>query len=464
MGEHRWRGYEHPELYKMINEGPGAQASEPQTTYWTNLSKELTEVDTDLNTKLNSLGSRWEGTAAESAQAGLTPLAAWAGDAETGSSVMKVSSEDQAQFVSDARSNMPEPVKVTTPAPSGWQYAAAAIGGIGPALAVAQQANDHEEQESAQNAAEQKAVQTMETYESSSTWNRDTLGTFVPPPDVVVSTPAPKGHATVTIITATAVNRVNSGDPDGSGTVHSGTNGGPSGTVNTPHVNTGDPGGGLTGGSGGGGGAGGGGGGTVLPPTVNNPGTTNPSDVFVPPVTGGGGGLPPMPTPNPLPPSPTPPGQNPFLPGGPNPFPSFGGGDSQFTNQLGQNNNAGDIARRAMPLRPGPTGLPGEGAPFGRNGLPGGGGLGALDGERVPSQLGRGGVLGGAPGEGGVVRSGPGAAGAAGRGGNGVNGPAAGGRRAEDEEDQEHYSPDYLLEDDDVFGDDRKVSPTVIGE
>jgi hypothetical protein len=90
-------------------------------------------------------------------------------------------------------------------------------------------------------------------------------------------------------------------------------------------------------------------------------------------------------------------------------------------------------------------------------GGPGSGGLGGVDGERMPSQLGRGGAIGE-----GVVRNGPGAAGAAGR--NGVNGPAGAGRRGEGEEDEEHYSPDYLLEPDDVFGNDTRVAPTVIGE
>jgi hypothetical protein len=82
----------------------------------------------------------------------------------------------------------------------------------------------------------------------------------------------------------------------------------------------------------------------------------------------------------------------------------------------------------------------------------------------MASQLGRGGAIGaGMPGESGAVRTGPGAAGAGGRGG--VNGPAgAGGRRAEDEEDDEHFAPDYLMETDEVFGDERRVSPTVIGE
>ena len=464
---HRWRGYEHPELYDMINKGPGAEASVPQTTYWQNLATELTEVDTELNNKLASLGTRWDGQAAESAQAGLTPLAAWAGDAETGATVMKVSSEDQGQFVSDARSNMPEPVKVTTPAPSGWDIAAATgaalLGNPGPALDVANQANDHEAQEAAKDAAEQKAVQTMTTYESSSTWNRNTLGTFVPPADVVVSTPPPQGHANAVIISSTTTRSVDGGGSNNSGTFSSSTTSGPNGTTNVPHVTTDQPGGSNTGGSGGGGG------GTVRPPTVGTPlppQTTTPSDVFLPPAPN-----PPVTGPNPFPtPTPPGPGPNPFPPGGGGPFPPFGGGD---LNTGGGGNNAGDIARRPLPLRP--TGLPVEG-PFGRPGMPGapggpggmpggpGGGLGAFDGERAPSQLGRGGVLGGAPGEGPVVRSGPGAAGAAG-GRGGVNGPmGAGGRREDGEEDEEHYSPDYLLEEDDVFGDDRRVAPTVIGE
>src|SRR5687767_10143869 len=120
---HRWRGYEHPELYRMINSGPGAAASDPQTTYWQDLAKELTELDEDLNARLTQLGSRWEGSAAESAKAGLTPLAEWASDAQTGATVMRISSEDQGQYVSDARASMPPPVPVTTPAPSGWDIA-----------------------------------------------------------------------------------------------------------------------------------------------------------------------------------------------------------------------------------------------------------------------------------------------------------------------------------------------------
>jgi hypothetical protein len=429
---HRWRGYAHPELYSMINTGPGAQASDPQTIYWQNLQKELAEVDQDLNTRLTNLGSRWEGAAAQSAQSGLTPLASWAGDAETGAYVMKVSSENQGEYVSDARARMPEPVEVTTPAPSGWQIAtaagAAAFGFAGPAMDVAQQAVDHEAQEAAKNEAEERAVATMQTYESSSTWNRETLGTFVAPPDVVVSTPAPRGSASAVIITGPDISGVPT-ETGGAAPLNGPTNtSGSTGTVATPPTVNTDP--GTTGGGGGGGG-----GGTAKPLP-----TTTPSNVFVPPA----------PTPLPTPPGPgplpsPPPGSNPLLPPGGNPFQFLSAGDMSA--------NASDIARRAMPLRP--VMPPLEGGPFGR-------GVAFVDGERVPSQLGRGGAIG-APGEGGVVRTGPGAAGAAGRGG--VHGPAGlAGQRAEDEEDDEHFSPDYLLEEDDVFGDERKVSPAVLGE
>ncbi len=452
---YRWRGYEHPELHKMITTGPGASASEPQTVYWKNLEEELAQVDQDLNTKLNTLGASWEGAAAESAKTGLTPLAEWAGDAETGSGVMRISSENQADYISDARARMPDPVEVTTQAPSTWDVvtagAAALTGNSGPALDVAAQAADHEAQEAAKSEAEQRAVETMQTYESSSTWNRDTLGTFVAPPDVVVSTPPPQGGNATAVLLGNPQTRNVGGNNGGTTTNGSNHQVPTTNQVQTVTVGTGDTSGGGTQVP-----STGNGGGTGSVPTVP-PTTTTPQDVFVPPVgPGGSGGLPPTMTPPPTGPGPGPlPGPG-HLPG---PYPIVGGGGGDpFGGGGGQ--NAQDIARRALPpVRPGFPGGPGGGMPGGAGGLAGG-----IDGERAPSQLGRGG-LAGLPGEGGVVRNAPGAAGAAGGRGGGVNGPmGAGGRRGEGEDDDEHFAPDYLLEADDVFGDDRRVAPTVIGE
>jgi hypothetical protein len=105
----------------------------------------------------------------------------------------------------------------------------------------------------------------------------------------------------------------------------------------------------------------------------------------------------------------------------------------------------------------GPGGADGSrrGGNFGR----GGPGLGpnAMDAEG--RQPGRGG-----PGNG-MFGEGRGAVGANGNiGGRGAGPAGAGGRRAEGEDDDEHETPSYLLETEDVFGDERMVAPPVIGE
>jgi hypothetical protein len=222
MGNTRWRGYDHPTMYTMIKSGPGAPTSEPITTYWEGLSKDLDGINTTLNDGLGKLKVGWEGDAAQSAQGGLNPLQQWSTDAQTGANLMRISSEDQATFNSSARSNMPEPVQVTTPEPSTWDKVkaggAAALGINGPANQVAEQSADHEAQESAQQAAAQKAVQTMETYQSSSEWNTNTLGTFVPSPDVVVSV-NPESGQHVTHVESHKLVTPNTGGDTG-GTTH----------------------------------------------------------------------------------------------------------------------------------------------------------------------------------------------------------------------------------------------------
>jgi len=58
-----------------------------------------------------------------------------------------------------------------------------------------------------------------------------------------------------------------------------------------------------------------------------------------------------------------------------------------------------------------------------------------------------------------------GSGGAAGKGGAGAGMGAGGaqGQKGEGEDDLEHKAADYLVETDDVFGDDRMVAPPVIG-
>ncbi|HEV2783456.1 MAG TPA: PPE domain-containing protein [Actinophytocola sp.] len=444
----RWRGHSHPELYDMIHSGPGPNASDAQTQYWKALTDELAEVDAELNKALSNLKATWEGSAAQNANDGMTPLQAWAEDAQHGSNVMGTSSQFQADYIATARAEMPKPVPVTTPEPSAWQMATAAgaavLGNAGPAAAVAAQAVDHERQEAAQSAAADKAVDTMNTYEANSTWNRNTLGEFVRPPDVVVSTPPPAGMGSV------------SGGAIGGWMAGSGTYTG-SGTTTTRGSYT------FSGSGGGGGGGGaapplpggtagaGGGGGSSSPP----PGTT-PSG-WTPPLPA------PAPTPTP-PPSTLPPGGHPTP--GPYPMPApttslpGGGGSGPGGGKPGGNLPTGP--------RGGAPGLGGLGGPEGRGGAGGAGGLGGGLGGADPDgarQLGRGAVTGmGVAGEGVIGRGGPGGGASGARGGAMGGGPMGMGAGAQGDEDEEHFSPDYLLETTDVFGDERLVSPAVIGE
>lgn len=432
----RWHGYEHEQLAAMIKAGPGADASDGQTQYWNSLTGELKDIDDELNKALSELKANWEGAAGENANTGMTPLQQWAGDAQSGSSVMRISSVDQAEYISSARAHMPEPVTVTTPAPSTWDKITAGAslltGDAGPAAAVAAQSADHEAQEAAKEKAAQKAVDTMVTYENSSTWNRNTLGTFVAPPDVVVSTPPPAGESSVGgAIGSAAGFGAAPGTREGSAQAAINTPGnGNGGQYNPPPPPPGD---------GGSGAPGSGGSGAPLP-GGNNSGTDPSSGVPLPPAP---------PITYPTPPPPPPPAPGPSWGSPPLPLPVGGlqgdtsGGTSNLSNRPGGPSG----------LRGGPGGLPG--------GVPGG-----IDGDSRAAQLGRGGATGlGMAGEGVLGRGGPGGVGAAGvRGGAGMGGGPMGAGRGEGDEDDERFSPDYLLETTDVFGDARMVSPAVIGE
>jgi hypothetical protein len=446
----RWRGHEHHELYSMINTGPGAGASDQQNQYWADLTTELKAVDDELNKALADMKASWSGAASDSASTASTPLQTWASDAQTGSSVMHTSTVDQAEFVSTARHEMPPPVEVTTPKPSAWQEltagAAMLTGNSGPAAQVVQQSADLERQEAAKEAAAQKAVDTMTTYESNSTWNRNTLGTFVAPPDVVVETTQPSGGTGV-------------GGPIGSGAGFAPPAGTREGSaqdaVRTPPGSGGGGGGGggFTPPTGGGGnvpGVGGGGGGSHGLP---GNGTTDPN-FHLP-----GGPVPPGQYPAPTP-APAPPSHGPGVHPGPYPVPTGGGGFPG--DPYGGSSN---LSNRPGGGGPGLRGGPGGGGfngPDGRGGLGGpGGGLEADGGRSGAAQLGRGGAAGvGMPGEGMVGRGG---AGAGARGGAGMGGGPMGGG-AQGDEDDEHRTPGYLLETTDVFGDARMVSPAVIGD
>ncbi|MET9628220.1 PPE domain-containing protein [Lentzea sp. NPDC006480] len=413
MTDHRFQGYDHPELYKMINSGPGVSASIPVEQGWKSIKETLAKIDGDLHTALSKMGAGWESDAADAAGAALSPLAQWAGFAEQGSGTMESSARLQGEFIADARKKMPEVVPVTTEKPGMLDMAVGALTGpVGMAHVVGQQM-DHEKQEAAADNAAAQAVKVMEDYQSDSRWNSSTLGEFPEPPQVVIDTPPPAGSGTENT-------RV--------GYTSTGTNG-PSGH------NTG----------------------TTSPSWVTPPSTQHVQPAWTPPpptdTTHTSWALPPStPTPTPPPtnfPTPTP---EPRPTPTPTPPPVFTRPTTSGTSGV-RGGSSGVRGGGSGGVRGGQLG---SGKAFG----PMSGSLGSSSSQASmkPGAMGMGsgpeGMRAGAIGSG----AGAGKGGAAGSGAGGAHG-----QKGEGEDDLEHKVADYLVETDDVFGDDRMVAPPVIG-
>jgi hypothetical protein len=436
MGDHRWRGYAHPDLHRMINEGPGVAASRPLEDSWKGLSDALSEIDQSIQEGLGKLGASWEGETADTAQASLSPLAAWAADAQQGSSTMEASAQLQADYIATARKEMPEPLPVTTEAPS---VGDAILGGLtGPVgmMHVIQQQQDHERQEAAQDNAEAKAVEVMNNYQSNSEWNADTLGKFVPPPKVVIDTPPPAGAGEYNNSSANYNATQTWTPPSDNGTTRTSWAPPPSGTPVTP-VNQ------ITGSTTGSTHT------SWAPPPSVTPPVAPPPQLTPPP----GPNKPPMHVQQVPPPAwtpPKPPGSGPTVPPR---GPSVPGPGQRPNVPVGR-----------MPGMPGGPGHGPNGPGGMRPGMPGMPGSGGVPGGSNPAGLpGRGGATG-AGGFGPGGSGGPGAGGRPGAGGAGMAGGAGGAQGANGEDDIEHKAADYLVETNDVFGDDRLVAPPVIGE
>ena len=185
--ENRWQGYSHQELYNQLHTGPGANAAAPAADTWSGLSDALDELQQDISTGVSASGATWVGVAADSARDALGPLGDWAQQAAAAANMMRISTELQAGLLAKARADMPAPIPVTAEQPDGMVTALQHLIG---------EQTDHEIQEAASNAAEQKAFQVMAEYESGTTDNTSTLGDFGQPPELTVdSSPIAIGAA-----------------------------------------------------------------------------------------------------------------------------------------------------------------------------------------------------------------------------------------------------------------------------
>jgi hypothetical protein len=181
----RWRGFSHKDLYKMLHDGPGATASAEPSRRWAEVASTLTEIGQDLRTALDLTGTGWTGPAAGTAYGRLATTVAWATAAGTSAAGMRTSVEDQAGHIAKARAEMPQPAEVPATAPDPT---------VAPAVQVLQAQTDAEAAEAAASSAEERAVEVMTAYETSTNATTGALAKFTRPEQLVASTGLHQGH------------------------------------------------------------------------------------------------------------------------------------------------------------------------------------------------------------------------------------------------------------------------------
>ncbi|TDV41507.1 PPE domain-containing protein [Actinophytocola oryzae] len=181
----RWRGYSHKDLYAMLHDGPGAAASAEPSRRWAEVSATLTEIGQDLQKALDLTGGGWTGPAAGAAYDRLSTTVTWASATGTSAGAMRVSVEEQANHIAQARAEMPQPedVPATQPDPT-----------VAPAVQVLQAQTDAEAAEAAASSAEERAVEVMTAYETNTNATTGALATFDRPPSLLPNTDLHQGR------------------------------------------------------------------------------------------------------------------------------------------------------------------------------------------------------------------------------------------------------------------------------
>jgi hypothetical protein len=402
-----WAFYTHQKLYDMVRtEAAGARAVGGASDAWGRFVVLMEESVDDIHQALAEAGASWEGMAAESMKSGVTPLAQWAQDSGVAGLYSDRSVRQLAEAFSYAANAMPEPVKSTT------------VPGTFPWIFGGQIDQDRREREAQQ--AKQRAVELMEGYARNADSAVASVGTFVPPQSVTVQVPPRTfGPGPVRQDTASfpgpqsAPRKASTPDP------------GPP-PSNPPRGGGPVPGGSPAPGPGG-----------ATPGPVDSGPVTTPESVQNPPAA----------------PLPGHTQHGPVEGGGPISRPPVGGFDPITSLPIDPRTGrpADPISGRLGGATPHPGGESGRG---GRN-LPG------EDGRKI---AGRGGLTGSASIEAERALASRGAAAGA-RGAAGNPGMAPLGAGTPREEDEEHFSPEYLRDFHDAFWDDTPpVSPAVIGD
>lgn len=415
LPDFRFEGRDNASLSQLVakfKSGDSARAFGEASEGLRQLAAQLEETDQTLRRELGKLGIAWQGAAGDKAGTAFKAEADYADEMNTSGQQNSTATMVQSESHSSARNSMPEPAKLNGATETSF------VDDVGGFFGYE---TDHAQEVKETNAAREQAIQGLTQYTEASRSALDQFQAPGQPPNFEVTT----ASSTVGAPVGTGISGIGNPTPNVPG---GSTLGSPVGGI--PNV----PGGGVT-----------------PPPNLPGPGVQLPpggSTGIAPPFTGGGTVV--------------------------NPpaaavLPKTGGFGPGLGIGLGLAGAAGlgaaaATAKGARLVRG--TGGPGTGAapkvPVVKPGVPGVSGNGTIGGA------GKSGAAGlPVDGEERAANRGAGAAGgrAGVRGAGSMMQPAAaaGGRGAEGEEDDEHVRK-YGVDSDDVFGDDRLVVQSVIGE
>ncbi|GAB2825680.1 PPE domain-containing protein [Lentzea nigeriaca] len=404
-----WSNEELAAEVKQLNSGQLAHKFAEASNALRNLSNSLERVDEELRTQLKALGIDWQGAAGDQAQEKTSVTAEGLSNANQTTVQNSDAMARQGESTSTARYSTPPEQDLRRDSEKNWVDKGASLIGI---------ETDHAAEVEATNRARQQAIDSLNGYVRNSQGSLDGFRAPDKAPDIVVTSGA------VTTPVGPPVSPPHAGTP----TIP----GGPAftGTPGTP----GSP-------------------GVPVGPTPSIPGNST-------------GILPGPGTPNPIAAG----------TGLPKPFPStlpvgIAAAGAAATGLAGASTTArgaqvvgggrGPSQAPKTPIAPtGPKGAPSTiGAGKGGPGAPGGPGAA---GKGPGGTMTPGGATGVGP-EGNRPGAAAGKGGPAGKGSGSLMSPAAGAAKGEGEEDGEHVRK-YGVDSDDVFGDERMVVQSVIGE
>nr|WP_225954142.1 PPE domain-containing protein [Kibdelosporangium phytohabitans] len=156
-------------MYAQLHTGPGAAASAVPAQRWADIASDFAAITRDLAKAVTEARTGWQGESATSAFTQIGEVAAWADRVSESASSMRLSVEQQADHIGQARANMPAP---------GGDPSPRLDPAVDPAAQVLALQSDHEPVERATSEAARRAYEDMQTYQNDTTATTEGLTRF----------------------------------------------------------------------------------------------------------------------------------------------------------------------------------------------------------------------------------------------------------------------------------------------